>query len=176
VDDWLTDAERAAIEPLPPGPGAASLLARAARAVIFTAALGALLLALDRLALGPTPPRGWVSAASVDAVPTEAGGLLVPAYLPNTLAWPPARVVYRIGPGRGSWIEVHAHDRPEAWLFIGSGWGPPPPDLGVPARGEAGWRHLEDRVAGRPVHVITRLPPDLAERVRIGLKPTEAGR
>jgi hypothetical protein len=148
---------------------------RLAAAAAWTLALGALMLGLDRLALGPDPPRGWTAAAAVEDVPEDAGPVLVPAYLPEDLGWPPASVVYWAGGGRGWWLEVRARRDAAPWLYLGSGERPAPESVPLAAAGDPHWRRLSRRVGGQAVVLVTRLPPGEALRVLDGLEPAGAG-
>ena len=158
------------------------------RAVLWTLLLGALLLATDRLVLGPRPPRGWVAIARLEALPAEAGQPVVPPYLPETLVWPPGQIFYRTWPTPGWWLGLaeRTGDPPQLWL--GTGEAPPPAPLaplaacwreGRSGRCPAGWRALSTASArGLTLHLVGRLEPVELTRILEGLRtaPGPAGR
>jgi len=151
-------------------------LRRLLAAAAWTVALGGLLAGVDRFALGPDPPRGWTAVATAEAVPEGAGPALVPAYLPEELAWPPAAVHYWAGGGRGWWIEVRSRSEGLPWLYVGSGDRPAPAAVPLAPEGDPEWRRLSRQVGTQVVVVVTRLPAGEALRVLDGLEPVGAGR
>ncbi|HYU16629.1 MAG TPA: hypothetical protein VEL05_11175 [Candidatus Acidoferrum sp.] len=143
----------------------------------WTLLLGLAMRGLDRWIVGPPPAASWLVAARVQEVPRSAG-LPAPAYLPERLAWPPERVLYRAD-GAGAWIGVAEPAGEEPVLWIGVSGGAPPEALGRlagcladPGRAvcPAGWRTLSRALPdGRPVFVLTSLDAREARRVLEGL-------
>jgi hypothetical protein len=152
----------------------------------WTLALGFGLRAVDRWIAGPSPRSGWVEAARAAEVPPAAGTMPMLTYLPDRLAWPPRRVLYRADgtAGAGLWLELveRATGAPAAWIGVGAGAsagdGAPAALAGLagcaeisgPAACPAGWRGLSRELpGGRRARLITRLDAIDARRVLQGL-------
>ena len=158
---------------------------RIAVALGWTLALGVAVLALDRLAIGPRPPKGWVEVHAVADIPSSAGPVLLPSFLPEALMWPPATILYRDDDDPGYWLglEPRRPDGPHLW--IGNGTDPTPAAVGEAASclpsGEevacpAGWHHLSRRMdGGRVIHVLGTLEAHTVARILDGLSE-EVGR
>jgi hypothetical protein len=157
-------------------------------AILWTVAVGALLLAVDRVLLSPTVPASWMDAETLEAVPAEVGAMAIPTYLPDSLGWPPARVVYRVAAGRaGWWLGLSPPSGGETRLWLGSSGADAGEVVGEAApclEGETptcppGWQarrvQLDD---GSPVVVLGRLPTEqldrLVESLRPGARPRSA--
>ncbi|MCB9655651.1 MAG: hypothetical protein H6729_16125 [Deltaproteobacteria bacterium] len=82
-------------------------------ALLWTGSLACLLLGADRWWHGTPVPIRWLKAHRLADVPNTAGIVLLPKYLPDTIAWPPAEIVYRTRDGQGVWIGLRARQRPE---------------------------------------------------------------
>ena len=154
-------------------------LFRIAVALAWTLALAAGLYVVDRGFLGSRAARGWVQVPDLADIPAAAGPIVVPAYFPDTLTWPPAEVWVRLTPGPGWWLGVRARDTGRVVLWIGSGAAPAPTalaDVGLCLRepGHAGcppgWRQISKSLDGnRVVFVVTSLESAVAARVLEGL-------
>lgn len=103
--------------------------ARVGRAVGWTLAVVAGLYAVDRTLIGSRPSTGWTEADSLDEVPEAAGRIAVPAYLPDSVSWPPARILFRTAEEPGWWLGLSAAKEDRIALWIGSASGPAPPAL-----------------------------------------------
>lgn len=139
---------------------------RWARAALWSAALFAGLLAVDRWLLGPDVVRGWQRTAQLADVPAALGPLATPAYLPEQLGWPPRQIEFRLAPAPAWWLELGTAGGPQLWIGTGD-----PPD-GMPARTcvadgacPAGWHALSRRVQGRGLAVVGTLPAHELRRV-----------
>ncbi len=153
-------------------------LASTLKALLWTIVLAAVVLAADRLLLGPSRSVGWVVVGSVRALERSMEPVLLPSYLPEALSWPPARVFRRDGRRPGWWMEIEPRRTPGPvlWLGIGS----PVPDAMraaarcLPASTPSGcappWHQLSRSFDGRTAWVISTLAPTELERVLDGLK------
>jgi len=152
-------------------PGASSQLLRAA---IWTALLCVGLIALDRGLMGPKRVQpGWNEATSLDKLPAKAGLALTPTFLPNSVQWPPALILYRLSDEPGWWFGIKEADTDDWVLWLGTSVRFPPPAMG-PVEGclednfapcPPGWRSLSGHVGDQVVHVTTRLPPGQGARI-----------
>jgi len=154
-------------------------------ALLWTAALGAVLLLVDRALFGPSAPSGWVETERLEDVPRRAGALVTPAYLPNSLRWPPAKVFYRIHPDPGLWVGV-VNKFDEVPLWIGTGTTPLPPAL-QPFKGcfepnkepcPASWYvssvHLKSQAErGAVTYLLSRISRRQTARIAVGLELPE---
>ena len=153
-----------------------SYVRRSVAGLLWTVALVAGLYLVDRLLMGPRRPQGWVEAESLAAVPAEVGPLPVPAFLPNTMAWPPARVIFRTGARPGWWLGLERSGG-EVGLWIGSGVDPVPAALGEVRSCVAsavscprGWRVLSTSRSARTIFVVSRASTQQSARILAGLK------
>jgi hypothetical protein len=80
--------------------------------------------------------RGVRSAASVEEAERRLrASLLVPAFFPDTIAWPPARIRIALGPQGGAVLSFDGRDgRPRLLWAQAAGPGEVPPRLLPPAR------------------------------------------
>lgn len=155
-----------------------SPLSRVGAALLWTAALIGLLYGTDRVFLGPGT-FDWTQAPELAAMPAAAGRVLVPAYLPDTVRWPPQRVVYRTGETPGWWLGFAGSQSDTVQLWIGVGDSPVPAELG--ALGEclvigtrqkcpSDWRALSTRVPpGQTLHIVGALGSVQMARILDGL-------
>jgi hypothetical protein len=162
-----------------------SRLRAAALVTGWTVALGFGLRAADRFIAGPSPRSGWVEVARAADLPAAAGAMPTLTYLPDRLAWPPRRIVYRAdgAAGAGVWIELveRATGAPVAWIGVDSGAsaddGAPAVLAGLvgcPDRSERacppGWRELSRELpGGRRARLVTSLDAIDARRIMHGL-------
>jgi hypothetical protein len=142
--------------------GPRSLLSRVVAGAVWTVALAGLLVALDRLLLGPAAATGWVELGRVEALPEPARPTVVPTYLPNAVMWPPARVLYLAAGDTGSW-----------WLgLVAPSGGDPRVWIGNRADGAAGAAGAIGLAAGCLLETRPLCPPGwhvLSTEVRPGL-------
>lgn len=89
-----------------PVSGGDTAIRRVALAAAFTLSVAAILFIVDRGILGPVRSPGWIEVGAIEDVPREAGAIVVPAYLPHALSWPPHRIFYQLMPVRGWWVEL----------------------------------------------------------------------
>jgi len=141
---------------------------------LWTSVLLAGLLFLDRRIIAPEAERvGWQQAHTAPS--------LLPAYLPATLAWPPAELWIRGGEQPGQWMGLAEEGGARRRLWIG--WGelsvPPPLSelegcLVERAPCPDGWRALSTDLKGlgREVQLISDLGPEEAHRILLGLTPS----
>lgn len=156
---------------------------RVVLAVAWTVALAFGLRQLDRTLTAAPPTARWQAAGDLAEIPTEAGQLALPSYLPGHLQWPPRTLRYRLGPRPGWWLGVHAIGGAAPVLWIGTGDEPLPPAIAdeprcvhsTPhARCDGDWRALSRQLAdGQVVFVLTSLRPIEAARLLKGLQPEE---
>ncbi len=149
--------------------------ARVGRAMVWTLAVVAGLYAVDRTLIGSRPSTGWTEVDSLDEVPETAGRLATPAYLPDTVSWPPARILFRTTEAPGWWLGLSAADEDRIAVWIGSAAGPAPSALGeaaacveetASAPCPPPWVVLSSEFAGnRTVFVITTLGGEDAARI-----------
>lgn len=149
-------------------------------AVLWTAVLAAALVLVDRLLVGPPTPEGWRAVPTVETLPEGAPPVLVPSYLPESLVWPPARVLGRGGDTPGWWYEVGPREPGGPRLWVGSGGAPFPEALGEAARCLASqpepncpppWHQLSRKIDGRTVWVLATIPTRDLTRIFEGLAP-----
>ena len=146
---------------------------RAAAALLWTVALGAVLLGIDRLAFGPPAARDWVQLARIDDLP--AGNRPpFPAFLPDTWRWPPHRVWSRALPEPEWWLDIPPAPGRTSSLWLGSSLAPAPPPatgaaaicLGPTRRCPPGWSVLTN---ARGIVLVTDAPAAQASRILEGL-------
>jgi hypothetical protein len=151
----------------------------------WTLALGLGLRAADRFIAGPSPRSGWIEVARAADLPAAAGAMPTLTYLPDRLAWPPRRIVYRAdgAAGAGLWIELveRATGAPVAWIGVDTGATADDAPavlaglVGCPDRSEraaclTGWRELSRELpGGRRARLVTRLDAIDARRILHGL-------
>lgn len=146
---------------------------RAAAALLWTAALGGLLLGIDRLAFGPPAARDWVQLGRIEALPAEHRPPF-PAFLPDAWRWPPRRVWSRSLPEPAWWLELAPAPGSTAPLWLGSHLAPAPPAatgaaaicLGRARRCPPGWSLL---TSPRGIVLVTDAPALQASRILEGL-------
>jgi hypothetical protein len=166
---------------------------RGVRVLAWTTVLAGTLWTVDRGMFGPTAPRGWQEAATLQTIPVTAGRAVVPGYLPAGWQWPPA-AYWRKDPTPGWWWQSGPADAPETRLWLGTGGLPAPPAMGnagsclgtAPGqRCPKGW-HLFSRSLGngqaatgsagdRVVWMVTNADPTEALRVLDGLPTSREG-
>jgi len=100
------------------------------RAAVWTAVLATALYAVDRALIGPRPSTGWIEVAAVEELPITVGPVAIPAYLPDTLSWPPRRVLYKTAGIPGWWLGVATAEGDQIGLWIGNGANPAPAAMG----------------------------------------------
>ncbi len=142
---------------------------------LWTGLLMAGLLLLDRQVIAPeTESLRW------RRMPNLTTPALLPAYLPATLAWPPAELWIRGGDQPGQWMGLTEEGGAERRLWIGWGEGETPPPLAAlsgcllaRARCPEGWRALSTEPEGldREVLLLSKLGPEEARRILMGLAP-----
>lgn len=149
---------------------------RSARILAWSIALGGLLYVSDR-ALFQTPAEEWATVDDLSEIPSTAGLLLVPNWLPDTLSWPPERIGHWTKEP-GWWYGLRPIAGGEVVLWVGSG--PAPPWLGEaagcletePVACPTGWRQVSTET---PDGVTIRLVagPEVTHPARIlkGLRP-----
>jgi hypothetical protein len=150
------------------------LVRRLAGAVAWTAVLAASVYAADRFILGPRV-AGWREAPSVDALTEAVATVTLPAYVPETLAWPPAHLLMRTGDAPGWWLGlVDRGGGSQVRVWLGSGEGPLPDALADVAgcvsadslaRCPPAWHALSGERAGRTVWVVGRVDAQTLRRV-----------
>lgn len=119
-------------------------------------------------------------------LPEALGPRLAPNFFPDSLRWPPARVLYRDRGGRAWFLGVRARESNALVLWLGATESPDVPApatlsgcLSVPPgpRCPAGWHTVARPVAeGFTAYVITTLPPSEAEMILEGLVRAERPR
>ncbi|OFZ17777.1 MAG: hypothetical protein A2X94_04210 [Bdellovibrionales bacterium GWB1_55_8] len=137
------------------------------------------LLVVDRGFFGPIEHPGWLRAASLAEIPSSAGKRVFPAYLPETLRWPPERIFHREKPVPGWWVGLVSNEKPEeVALWVGSGSEPLPEEFAYlreclrdRARCPEGWHVFSSNIEGIPVFLITRIDPASAAQILTELKP-----
>ncbi|MBK8010540.1 MAG: hypothetical protein IPK13_04275 [Deltaproteobacteria bacterium] len=156
-------------------------------ALAWTGGLACLLFGADRWWHGVPVPARWLKAPRLADVPPTAGTVFLPKYLPDTLAWPPAEIIYRVRDGHGVWIGLRTRQRHpgmtrmEIWYGRQDADATPLPDaLGpladcVKSRGNVcppGWslqtRTLDETTT---VQLLTRRPAKESRRILKNLTP-----
>ena len=166
-----------------------TVLRRIAGGALWTVALLGLIAFADRAIIPKQKQLGWNQAENFSEIPREAGLFSPPLYLPNTLAWPPAKILYKTKPEIGVWLGIADSATGEIQLWLGHSTGDLPVEMtavapcmdrapGSEHRCPKGWdvlssqqRNQETGLArGEPILLVTKLDPLQAARIREGLE------
>lgn len=156
----------------------------------WTGAFCLALMLLDGWLGGPRTHGGYIEVVQLADLPGELGPRMAPTYFPESLRWPPARLLYRRGAGAGggrAWfLAIRARETAALTLWVGATEGPgvpAPPEiagcLSAPPgpRCPAGWNTVaRPLVEGFTLFVVTTLPPAEARLILEGMERGERPR
>ena len=146
---------------------------QAMKAALWSCFAIGLIVAVDRGCF-PEVKKGWQPLASLSEIPARVRFEGTPAYLPNSVRWPPARILVRENPA-GWWYGLADTTSENVAVWLGEGDAPLPDELkpfticmDVVRGGDCpqGWHYFSSRLkSGRMVMLLTRLAPLEGKRI-----------